>query len=140
MYKLKIVALSTITALFLFSFTTLPTRFDDVSPFACIKITGAKVSFKTDTHDFGEIPQGKPVSVEFAFTNDGNESFVISDVVTSCGCTAPDYPKAPIAAGASSKITVTYNAANKGAFSKTINVKSNDLETAKILTIKGTVK
>jgi hypothetical protein len=91
-------------------------------------------------HDFGEIPQSKPVSVEFIFTNEGDAALVISDVGTSCGCTVPDYPKEPIAPGKSAKIKVTYNAANKGVFSKTITVKSNDLEASKVLTIKGTVK
>lgn len=99
-----------------------------------------KVEWKKDVHDFGEIEQGKPVSVEFTFTNNGNEVFLISDVIPSCGCTAPVFPKEPIAPGRSAKIKVTYNAVNRGIFSKTITVKSNESGADKILTIKGTVK
>lgn len=106
-----------------------------------IKTTGdPKASWVKDSHDFGVIPQGKPVSIEFKFTNSGDAALLITDVVTSCGCTASDYPKEPIPAGKSSTIKVTYNASAIGGFSKTITVKSNELETAKVLTIKGTVK
>ena len=29
----------------------------------------AEFKFEKETHDFGKIPQGKPVNVEFKFTN-----------------------------------------------------------------------
>ena len=100
----------------------------------------AKVLWATDSHDFGEIPQGKPVSTEFSFKNDGNEPLIITDVATSCGCTASDYSKEPIAPGKSSLVKVTYNASNMGAFTKTITVNFSDVTAKKILNIKGTVK
>lgn len=99
-----------------------------------------KVNWVKEAHDFGEIPQGKPVSVEFAFTNAGDTPLLIADVATSCGCTASDYSKEPIAPGKSSKIKVTYNAASIGAFTKTITVNFSDAEAKKVLNIKGTVK
>jgi Protein of unknown function (DUF1573) len=99
-----------------------------------------KVNWEKESHDFGEIPQGKPVSVEFAFTNAGNGPLLIADVATSCGCTASDYSKEPIAPGKSSKIKVTYNAANLGAFTKSITVNFSDADAKKVLMIKGTVK
>ena len=100
----------------------------------------AKVLWVTESHDFGEIPQGKPVSVEFNFTNTGDEPLLIADVKTSCGCTASDYTKEPVAAGKSSKIKVTYNAAAIGVFTKAITVNFSDAASQKVLTIKGTVK
>lgn len=100
----------------------------------------SKVNWVKEAHDFGEIPQGKPVSVEFEFTNAGDAPLLIADVATSCGCTASDYSKEPIAQGKSSKIKVTYNAANIGAFTKTITVNFSDAEAKKVLNIKGTVK
>lgn len=100
----------------------------------------AKVNWVKETHDFGEIPQGKPVSVEFEFTNAGDAPLLIADVATSCGCTASDYSKEPIAPGKSSKIKVTYNAAAIGAFTKSITVNFSDAEAKKVLMIKGTVK
>ncbi len=140
MNKIKILTLSALTAFTLFSFTTLPTGVNPTHPVSVLKTTGAKATWKKDSHDFGEIPQGKPVSVEFTFTNSGDAALLITDVHTSCGCTASDYPKEPIAAGKTSTIKVTYNANAIGVFSKTITVKSNGEEDTKVLTIKGTVK
>lgn len=139
MYKIKIFSLATLIASMLFSFTV-PSNNATPIPVVSLKIAGTpKLLLKKDVHDFGEIPQGKPVSVEFVFTNDGDAPLLISDVVSVCGCTVPDFPKAPIATGKSSKIKVTYNAANKGSFSKSITIKSNSEEESKVVTIKGTV-
>lgn len=99
-----------------------------------------KISWAKDSHDFGEVPKGKPVSVEFAFSNTGDEPLLIADVATSCGCTASDYPKAPIAPGKSSQVKATFNAAAAGAFTKTITVNFQDPSIKKVLTIKGIVK
>ncbi len=98
-----------------------------------------KVYWEKDSHDFGTIEQGKPVSVEFAFTNNGDEALLIADVVVSCGCTASDYPKNPVMPGKSSSIKVTFNAAVKGSFSKNISIQTNDPAGNKVLQIKGTV-
>jgi len=119
----------------LMSFSVSPTNVSTVYSSTALKVTWAK-----ESHDFGEIPQGKPVSVEFTFTNSGDEPLLIADVATSCGCTASDYTKEPIAPGKTSKIKVTYNAANPGNFTKTITVNFQDASLKKVLNIKGTVK
>ncbi|MFN8244860.1 MAG: DUF1573 domain-containing protein [Ferruginibacter sp.] len=135
MKKMIIRAFVAVAACTLMSFTWKPAPLVfSVSPGT------SNVTWVNETYDFGEISQGKPVSVEFEFTNSGNEAILVSDVVTSCGCTAPDYPKEPIAPGKSSKIKVTYNAASLGVFSKTIAVNFQDPGLKKVLNIKGTVK
>ena len=94
MKQIKMLAISTvaIASVILMSFTTasLTNKFSHV--YDLVKVTWAK-----DSHNFGEILQGKPVSVEFSFTNEGDEPLLVADVVTSCGCTASDYSKEPIA-------------------------------------------
>ena len=141
MYKFKLFTLSALTTLMLLSFQTVPTKVNTPSVAASTKaIASPKITWVKDSYDFGEIPQGKPVTVDFSFTNNGDAPLLISEVVPSCGCTASDYPKEPIPAGKSSTIKITYNANAMGAFSKSITVKSNDQETVKMLTIKGTVK
>lgn len=102
--------------------------------------TAVKVSWVKDSHDFGEIPQGKPVSVEFTFKNDGDEPILVADVVASCGCTASDYSKEPIAPGKTSTIKATFNAAATGVFTKNVTVNFSDPSLKKVLTFKGTVK
>ena len=36
----------------------------------------AKFKWEMKTHNFGKIPQGKPVTVDFTFTNDGKTPLV----------------------------------------------------------------
>lgn len=65
---------------------------------------------------------------------------MIQQVTASCGCTTPGWTKAPIAAGANGKITVTYNTTDRpGHFTKTITVISNSDNSPVQLTIHGTV-
>lgn len=97
------------------------------------------ISWKAESIDVGEIPQGKPKSIIFEFKNTGSTAVVITNVVGSCGCTATDYSKEPILPGKSAKVTATYNAANKGTFSKTVTVTTNAETTPKTLTLKGIV-
>ncbi|MBP4138202.1 DUF1573 domain-containing protein [Flavobacterium geliluteum] len=100
---------------------------------------GTAIVWKTESVDVGEIPQGKPKAIVFEFKNSGNTAIVVTNVVGSCGCTATDYTKEPILPGKTAKITATYNAANKGAFTKTVTVTTNAEATPKVLTLKGTV-
>ena len=137
MKQIKIIALCTIalTSIALMSFTT-----TGKFPVHLTVPNEIKVLWAEESHDFGEIPQGKPASVEFSFTNKGEEPLIITNVTTGCGCTAPEYTKAPVAAGKSSKIKGTYNAAAMGAFSKAITVNFVNDGSQKVLLIKGTVK
>jgi hypothetical protein len=89
--------------------------------------------------DFGQIQRGTPVTHEFSFTNTGNDVLVISSVQASCGCTVTDYSKDPIPAGGKGYVKATYNAANPGAFSKTVTIHANTDESTVVLTIKGEV-
>lgn len=97
------------------------------------------ISWKSDTVDVGEIPQGTPKMIEFTFKNTGDKDVIISSVKTSCGCTASDYTKEAIKPGESGFVKATYNAAVKGNFTKTVSVTTNAEETVKVLTLKGLV-
>jgi hypothetical protein len=131
--------IKTITALSITAFVLLSFK---PAPFFVkhMAIKAAVISWEKESYDFGVIVQAKPVSASFTFTNKGNEPILVSDVVTSCGCTASDYSKEPIMPGKSSSIKVTYNAANIGAFSKSVTVNFSDASAKKVLVIKGTVK
>ncbi len=129
--KISILALT----LGLMSFTFLPTSTGSYKA----KITNSVISWKSETIDLGEIPQGKPKAMDFEFKNTGSKSVLITNVQGSCGCTATDYTKTEISTGKSGKVTATFNAANKGAFTKTVTVTTNAETTPKVLTFKGTV-
>jgi hypothetical protein len=65
---------------------------------------------------------------------------IISDVVRSCGCTIPSWPKEPIPPGGTGQIKVTYDTKRPGAINKNITIVSNATnEPSKILRIKGNV-
>ena len=97
------------------------------------------VEFKTMKHSFGKVDQGKPVTTEFTFTNNSGKAVVIESAVAGCGCTKPEYPETPIMKGKTGTIKVTYNAANPGAFTKTVTVKFANVTEPIILTIDGEV-
>ena len=106
------------------------------TPFSLKDISS--VQWKTTSADLGEIPQGKPVTIDFEFTNTGKEDVIIANAQASCGCTVANYPKEPIAPGKSAKVTATYNAAAMGVFTKNVTVTIKG-EEPKVLSFKGTV-
>jgi hypothetical protein len=94
---------------------------------------------KETEYDFGKIPQGKPVIHIFYVDDKSKDSLKIANVQASCGCTTPDWEKdKTIAPGGSTKITVGYNAAAEGPFTKFITITYNGAQTKQI-TIKGEV-
>ena len=96
------------------------------------------IELKETEFDFGKIPQGKPVTHVFLFTNTGKTPLSLDNVQASCGCTTPEWSKDAVAPGETSKITVGYNAANEGSFTKTITVIYNGNQNKQI-NIKGEV-
>ena len=100
----------------------------------------AKIEFKNETVDYGEIAKGSDGVRVFEFTNTGNAPLVISDVKSSCGCTIPKKPDAPILPGESGEIQVKYDTKRVGPIRKAITVTSNADTPTKVLKIKGTVK
>ncbi|BDW91577.1 DUF1573 domain-containing protein [Allomuricauda sp. XS_ASV26] len=100
----------------------------------------AKIEFKSETIDYGEIERGSDGIRVFEFTNTGNVPLVISNVRSSCGCTIPKKPEEPIMPGKTGKIEVKYDTNRVGPIRKAITVTSNADTPTKVLKIKGTVK
>lgn len=97
------------------------------------------VEWASTNHDFGEIPQGTPVSHTFLIENTGNAPLEILSVKPSCSCTVADYTKEAIAPGESGYIVAQYSAASPGFFNKSVTVKLNTTEGMRILKLKGQV-
>ena len=94
---------------------------------------------KEAEYDFGKIPQGKPVTHVFDVVNNGKDSLKIINVQASCGCTIPNWEKNKTQApNEQTKITVGYNAASEGVFTKVITITYNGTLTKQII-IKGEV-
>ncbi|MCU7695022.1 DUF1573 domain-containing protein [Haoranjiania flava] len=98
----------------------------------------APVTFDKVKHSFGKIPQGTPTSTTFTFTNNGNKPLVITHVMSSCGCTTPEFAKTPVMPGKKGTIKAGYNAADPGAFNRSLTVLFAGYQ-AMSLTIEGEV-
>jgi hypothetical protein len=90
------------------------------------------------THDFGSIPQGKPVTYQYVMYNRTADTIRLQHVEASCGCTTPHWSAKPVPPGDSTLLPVTYNAAGDGIFTKAITLfYTNNLH--QLLYIKGEV-
>ena len=93
---------------------------------------------KETEYDFGKVSQGKPVYYSFTLINKGATPLKLDNVSATCGCTTPEWSKAPIAPGGTAQIKVGFNAAAEGPFEKYITLQYNGDKTTQ-LKIKGTV-
>jgi hypothetical protein len=87
----------------------------------------AKIEFKAkdNTIDYGTVSKKNDNGVRsFEFTNTGNAPLIISNVLSTCGCTVPTKPEEPIMPGKTGKIEVKYSMI-PGPIRKTITVESN---------------
>ena len=101
---------------------------------------GAEITFSESSKDFGDITQGDVVEHTFKFENTGSQPLIISNVLVTCGCTATNWPRDPIAAGKSSEITVKFDSKGKnGAQNKIITVVSNAVNPREKVSIKSNV-
>lgn len=92
------------------------------------------------SHDFGNLRAGKPVTHIFRFQNVSTDTILLQTVRTTCGCTAVRYPETPIAPMATSDLTVEYDAAQSGPFRKKIRVFFDRQRKSEILWISGLVE
>lgn len=100
-----------------------------------------QIAFKELVWDFGMIPNDRPATHDFEFTNDGDGNLVIIDATAECGCTRPEIPEKPVAPGKKGKVKVSYNPIGRpGSFEKTVTVKTNGSPKKVRLKIRGTVK
>jgi hypothetical protein len=106
------------------------------------KPTGPLTSLKFDqmAHDFGTIKQDSENLKIFKFTNTGKEPLIIENAKGSCGCTVPEYPKEPIAPGATGEIKVVYRPGKqKDMQTKNVTITANTDPANTVLTISAKV-
>jgi hypothetical protein len=86
----------------------------------------ASIEFEETNINLGKVYEGESVSQIFKFKNTGKSPLVINTASASCGCTKPEYPRAPIAPGAEGELKVTFNSEGKvGANHKEVTVFAN---------------
>lgn len=99
----------------------------------------AEIKFDNVVHNFGTIAKDAVVTCTFTFTNTGDQPLIINQAMATCGCTVPEYTKAPIQPGEKGTIKVTYNSQGKmaGHFKKSITVRTNAVPEMTRLYIEG---
>ena len=99
----------------------------------------AKFEFESTVIDYGTVEKGADGLRVFKFTNVGDAPLIVSNVKSSCGCTIPKKPEAPIMPGEKGEIEVKYNTNKVGLIRKTVTVFSNADTPTVALKIKGNV-
>ncbi|MBO7652065.1 MAG: DUF1573 domain-containing protein [Bacteroidales bacterium] len=99
----------------------------------------SSILFDKLVHDFGTMEKGGDASCVFSFKNVTKKPVTLTNVKTSCGCTAADWPKEPIAKKKKGSIKVKYDSNRVGKFTKTIKVFIEGNENPIQLEIRGTI-
>jgi hypothetical protein len=99
------------------------------------------IHFFKSTHDFGSFNESEGIKeYKFTYTNKGKAPLIVQNVKASCGCTTPEWTKAPILPGKSGYVKVSFDPKNRpGNFNKSITITANGNPSTTILHIKGTV-
>mgnify|MGYP005988672889 CR=1 FL=1 len=105
--------------------------------FITLTVSAQEFKFETETIDYGKVGLGSEGKRVFTFTNIGDAPLIIKDIKSTCGCTVPKKPEAPIMPGQKGQIEVSYDTKRAGGFSKAITVISNAKKSRTMLKIKG---
>lgn len=86
----------------------------------------AQMKFEEVFFDFGELAQGEKVEYLFHYRNAGNAPLIFQNVLTTCGCTAPEWSKIPLQPGEKAQLKVVFDSSTKiGRQNKVITIRSN---------------
>jgi len=103
-------------------------------------INVAKMTFEKDTFFFGEVDEGAVINHKFKFTNTGNVPLLIHDARSTCGCTIPQWPKAPIQPGEGGVLKVKFDTDNKDGYQdKPVTVLANTYPNSTVVHVVGKV-
>ena len=95
--------------------------------------TAPKIEFEKVVHDFGNVGPGTNNLCEFKFTNAGNDTLKIGDIVPNCGCTPFVLAKKEYAPGESGTLKVNYYSDTQyGQATKQLVIHSNDKSNPKV--------
>ena len=86
----------------------------------------AQIAFERTDYNFGELNQGEKAIHIFNFKNIGDAPLVLNNVLSTCGCTVPEWPKEPILKDSTGVVQVLFDSSSKiGRQNKVITIRSN---------------
>lgn len=99
------------------------------------------ITYDKTTVEYGKVKFDSDGQRTVTVTNTGNKPLIISEVKAGCGCTTPKWSTDPILPGKTSQINIGYNTKLRGAFTRNIEVLSNDPKNERtVLYINGIVE
>lgn len=100
-----------------------------------------RLTWLSTEHDFGTINEEEGrVSCVMQAVNTGDSAMVLTDVVSTCGCTAREFSHETIMPGDTAWVKITYIATGRpGDFKRTVFVYASSFPHRTPLTVKGTV-
>lgn len=90
---------------------------NEVSDFS-LSTNDTLLRFDAHVADLGKMKLKQKKDAVFRFMNVCAFPVVITEIVTTCGCTTPEWPKSPLMPGAQSEIKVAFVAEQDGVFFK----------------------
>jgi hypothetical protein len=85
------------------------------------------LKFTNDNYNMGNIPYGKPTEFVVTIENISAAPVTLNNVQVSCGCTTPKFQaNAVIAPGQKTTVTLGFNGASMGNFSKSATIFLSD--------------
>ena len=111
------------------------------APAALGPVAGPAITFEESKFDFGSVAQGSTVTHVFKFKNTGKTPLIVNNIGVSCGCTTPEWTKAPVAPGKTGTITAHFNTTGKfGMQNKVLTIESNATAGTATVALVGEVK
>lgn len=99
-----------------------------------------QLKFTNTKKSFGFVKKGEVVTIEFDFTNTGNQPAIITDAKVECSCTTVEFPKQPIAPNQSAKVIVKFD--TKTVYDRQdriVEIRSNAKNSTQKIRFKGVV-
>lgn len=96
--------------------------------FLTAQLSGPRIQATTSQYNFGEVAEGTVVKFAFSVKNVGDQVLRITNIMSSCGCTAAASKKDQIEPGETTSIDVAFDTDGKvGIQNKVISLASNDI-------------
>ena len=99
-----------------------------------------RIAFEETTHDFGTFAEGTNAEHAFTFWNEGTAPVRLTNVLPSCGCTSPEWPREALAPGDTARILVTFHSAGyPGPFRRSVSITTDGRPEQVALYLRGVV-
>ena len=111
-----------------------------ITTLSCFSVF-AQLRLEPERFDFGTLEElGGKQSCVFRATNTGTKPIVLTDIVTTCGCTVPTFSRKPVLPGQTTEITVTYDPLGRpGTFDRKLHIYGAGRERLGVVSITGQV-